>query len=246
VSSSTAPDSALNCPLSVDGCDHGTHVAGTIAGRDYSPNGPGYNGVAPGAGIIAVQVFSQHTGADCTSVGLSSPCALSFTSDQILALERVYALRTSFNIAAANMSLGGGTFTSNCDVVESTMRKPIVDSLRAEGIDTTEKLLATVATDEGVAKVCKCVDLDENTVKNWGTMADLIRIKGLGGQWAELMWRAGVTSVQDLAQQEVAPLRAKFREVNEAEHRVAELPGENRVTKFIEQAKSLDPVLPNR
>ena len=120
------------------------------------------------------------------------------------------------------------------------------DRLRAEGIDTTEKLLATVATDEGVAKVCKCVDLDENTVINWGTMADLIRIKGLGGQWAELMWRAGVTSVQDLAKQEVAPLRAKFREVNEAEHRVAELPGENRVTKFIEQAKSLEPVLPNR
>ena len=97
--------------------------------------------------------------------------------------------------------------------------------------------------DDGVAQVCKCVDLDEGTVRNWGTMADLMRIKGLGGQWAELMWRAGVKNVQDLAAQEVEPLRARFREVNEAEHRVAELPGESRVTKFIEQAKTLDPLL---
>ena len=77
-------------------------------------------------------------------------------------------------------------------------------------------------------------------------MADLMRIKGLGGQWAELMWRAGVTSVQDLAGREVESLRARFREVNEAEHRGAELPGENRVTKFIAEAKAMDAVLPER
>jgi len=61
--------------------------------------------------------------------------------------------------------------------------------LRADGIDTTEKLLELCGSDEGVARVCKCVDLDENTVRNWGTMADLSRIKGLGGQWAEILRR---------------------------------------------------------
>jgi predicted flap endonuclease-1-like 5' DNA nuclease len=118
--------------------------------------------------------------------------------------------------------------------------------LRADGIDTTEKLLEVCTTNDGISRVCGCVDLDEDTVKNWGTMADLMRIKGLGGQWAELMWRAGVTSVQDLASQEVEPLRARFRAVNEEEHRVAELPGEKRVSKFIEEAKGLDPVLLDR
>ena len=76
-------------------------------------------------------------------------------------------------------------------------------------------------------------------------MADLMRIKGLGGQWAELMWRAGVRNVQDLAQREIMSLRTKMREINDAEHRVAELPGEKRVTKFIAQAGELDPVLPD-
>ena len=118
--------------------------------------------------------------------------------------------------------------------------------LKADGISTTEALLELCTTDEGIARVCKCVDLDENTVRNWGTMADLMRIKGLGGQWAELMWRAGVNSVQDLAQREIVSLRAKMREINDAEHRVAELPGEKRVTKFIAEAGELDAVLPDR
>ena len=100
-------------------------------------------------------------------------------------------------------------------------------------------------TEDGIERVCKCVDLDANTVRNWATMADLVRINGLGGQWAELMWRAGVRNVQDLAGREIGALRAKMREVNEKEHRVAELPGEKRVARFIEQAGQLHPVLPD-
>ena len=118
--------------------------------------------------------------------------------------------------------------------------------LRADGVDTTEKLLLMCANDDGIAAVCKCVDLDADTIKNWGTMADLIRIKGLGGQWAELMWRAGVNSVQNLGKQDIGPLRERMREANEAEHRVAELPGEKRVARFIQEASEMDPVLPDR
>jgi hypothetical protein len=117
--------------------------------------------------------------------------------------------------------------------------------LRADGVDTTEQLLQMCVNEEGIAAVCKCVDLDADTIRNWGTMADLIRIKGLGGQWAELMWRAGVKSVQDLGKQDIGPLRDRMREVNDAEHRVAELPGENRVAGFIQAASEMDPILPD-
>lgn len=118
--------------------------------------------------------------------------------------------------------------------------------LKADGIKSTEALLELCATDEGISRVCRCVDLDENTVRNWGTMADLIRIKGLGGQWAELLWRSGVTSVQDLATRDLEPLRARMKEVNESEHRVAEMPGEHRVSEFLKEAARLTPVLPDR
>ena len=137
VDESIATDSGLNCPLSTDGCDHGTHVAGIVAGEDYSSNGPGYNGVAKGAKIIAIQVFSEFTGDNCTDYGQSSPCVLSWSSDQILGLERVYALRTTLNIAAANMSLGGGqyTSTSQCDSDNPSL-KAIIDNLRGTDIAT--------------------------------------------------------------------------------------------------------------
>jgi subtilisin family serine protease len=58
---------------------------------------------------------------------------LSYTSDQIKGLERVYALRNTYKIAAINMSLGGGRHFTYCD---SDSRKPIIDLLRGAGIAT--------------------------------------------------------------------------------------------------------------
>jgi len=108
-------------------CIHGTHVAGIAAGK-----GTSFSGVARDASLISVQVFSAfYSSDDCGSSPV--PCALSFTSDQILGLERVYALRTTYNIAAVNMSLGGGLFAAPCD---SNSTKAIIDQLRAAAIAT--------------------------------------------------------------------------------------------------------------
>ncbi|NCC28162.1 MAG: hypothetical protein EOM22_08465 [Gammaproteobacteria bacterium] len=126
VPESTATGSGVNCPTTTSGCDHGTHVAGIAAGR-----GTSFSGVAKDANLIAIQVFSQFTGASCGSA--PSPCVLSYTSDQIKGLERVYALRGSYSIASSNMSLGGGQYTSPCD---GDSRKAIVDLLRGVGIAT--------------------------------------------------------------------------------------------------------------
>lgn len=126
VSESTSSGSGVNCSASVPGCDHGTHVAGIAAGK-----GSSFSGVARDANIIAIQVFSRFDSfSTCTS---GAPCALTFTSDQIKGLERVFALRSTFNIAAVNMSLGGGQFSSNCD---SQPQKAAIDNLRSVGIAT--------------------------------------------------------------------------------------------------------------
>ncbi len=117
LTASIAGGSGMNCNLAVQGCDHGTHVAGSIAGN----NGSLY-GVAPGSKIIAINVFTNIGGK-----------ALSYSSDQIKALERVYALRSTYNIAAVNMSLGGGSYGQHCD---SNPLKPIIDNLKSVGIAT--------------------------------------------------------------------------------------------------------------
>ncbi len=118
VSESTGSGSATPCPAS--DCYHGTSVAGVAAGR-----GTDFSGVAPGARIIAIQVFSQ-----CF---ISRNCILSFNSDWIAGLERVLELSASFDIAAVNMSFGGRTFSQVCDS-EFPAAKDALDNLRAVGI----------------------------------------------------------------------------------------------------------------
>ncbi|NJN95732.1 MAG: S8 family serine peptidase [Anaerolineales bacterium] len=132
----SCPDSGTNCALTIGGCDHGTHVAGIAAGN----NNGGNIGVARDATLIAIQVFSRFDDdllsggpTPCADAGTASPCALSYTSDQIKALERVFELRQSFNIAAVNMSLGGGQFFAPCD---NEPIKAAIDNLRAAGIAT--------------------------------------------------------------------------------------------------------------
>jgi subtilisin family serine protease len=118
-SSSTAPGSGANCPTSILGCDHGTHVASIAAGSSAS-----LKGVARGAKVIAVQVFSRFD----DGVG-------AYFSDIIQGLERVHALRSTFKIASANLSLGGSLFSSDCDSA-SPATKAAIDQLRSAKIAT--------------------------------------------------------------------------------------------------------------
>jgi subtilisin family serine protease len=101
---------------------HGSHVAGIAAGN----NGFSQYGVARGADIIAVNVFSYFP--DEGYVG-------SWVSDQVKGLEYIYTIRNSYPIAAANMSLGGyEKFTDYCD---TDSRQLAISNLRAAGIATT-------------------------------------------------------------------------------------------------------------
>lgn len=106
-------------------CEHGTHVAGIAAGN---------GGVAPGANIIAVQVFSRVD--DPETCGEPS-CLLAFESSLLLAMDHVAALAAAQPIAALNLSLGGQPSATSCDdSEEGRSLKPKIDDLLAKGVPT--------------------------------------------------------------------------------------------------------------
>jgi YD repeat-containing protein len=109
------------------GCSHGTHVAGIVAANGL------VQGVAKDTDIIAIQVFTRFNSSQYC--GSSTPCVLSYTSDQIAGLERVLELHESGmdNIASVNMSLGGGNYS---DVCNGAAMEGIIDNLRAADIAT--------------------------------------------------------------------------------------------------------------
>src|SRR5437867_7277 len=142
------PGAGVYCPLELEGCWHGTHVAGIATGNGTPSRLPIW-GVGRGASIMSVQVFSRFDGFfDC---GGAPPCIGAYTSDILAALERVYALRTTHPFAAVNMSLGGGLFDSTCD---DQPYKPFIDNLRAAGIATVVASGNNGAIDQLSAPAC--------------------------------------------------------------------------------------------
>lgn len=118
------------------GCDHGTHVAGIAAGNGVGKGGvhENFRGVAPGAMLIGVNVFSLFNDTSfCGSPSLT-PCTASYDSDQLRGLEHIYNLRNTYNIASVNMSLGGGAYGSACDWDATTAYLNAVSNLKSARI----------------------------------------------------------------------------------------------------------------
>ena len=90
---------SVNCLL--PGCpdggeddnEHGTHVAGILAGDGEGTSDRRYRGVAPGAALVSVKVL------DAAGSG--------FTSNVVAGIEWAQANRTTYGIEALNISLGG-------------------------------------------------------------------------------------------------------------------------------------------
>lgn len=179
VEESTAAGSGVDCSGAA-GCGHGSHVAGIAAGADAVDGVDIYSGVAKGADIIAIQVFSQFTGGYCDGAG-GDPCVLTYNTDQMAALDHLYDnLSGTHDIAAVNMSLGGGYNNAACD---EDARKAYIDNLRSVGIITVIAA-GNDYYDDGVGApgcistavtVAASTKLDQlSAYTNWGELIDVI------------------------------------------------------------------------
>ena len=112
--------------------------------------------------------------------------------------------------------------------------------LRKLGISTIEQFLDKYHLIGARKELAAELDLEEYVVRKWVSMADLMRIPGVGSQYSELLEASGVHSVSELASQDASSLATKMKQVNKAEHTtVHAVPDSADVSEWISIAKSL-------
>ena len=115
--------------------------------------------------------------------------------------------------------------------------------LEAVGVNSIEALLEACATKKGRSQLAEKAEISEKLILKWANHADLIRIKGIGGEYAELLEAAGVDTVPELATRKAENLFKKLQEVNDEKSLVRKLPTQVQVEDWITQAATLPRVL---
>lgn len=108
------------------------------------------------------------------------------------------------------------------------------------GCGTQEALLEMGGQPAGRKQLIADTGISDKLILKWINRADLARVKGVGGEYADLLEASGVDTVPELAQRNAANLHAKMAEVNEAKKLVRSLPAESAVSGWVDQAKGLD------
>lgn len=115
--------------------------------------------------------------------------------------------------------------------------------LNAAGVKTTEDLLEKCASRKGRLAMAEATGISPKLILKWTNHADLFRIKGIAGQFAELLEAAGVDTVKEFRHRVAANLQPKLAEVNEEKNLCNRVPSVSELEKMIEQAKELEPIL---
>jgi predicted flap endonuclease-1-like 5' DNA nuclease len=113
--------------------------------------------------------------------------------------------------------------------------------LEKAGIVTVESLLENGATRSGRANIARETGIPESQILDFVNMADLMRVKGVGAEFAELLVAAGVDTIKELRTRNAENLQAKLSEVQGEKNLTRRVPSLDMVKDFIAQAKSTDP-----
>jgi len=115
--------------------------------------------------------------------------------------------------------------------------------LRKAGVRTTDALLKTAATRTGRRRLSREADISESEILSWVNRADLMRIKGVGSEYADLMEAAGVDTIRELRRRNPDRLLIAMSEMNARRRLIRRLPTGGMVAGWIEAAKNIEPLV---
>jgi predicted RecB family nuclease len=114
-----------------------------------------------------------------------------------------------------------------------------VTALKSVGIRTTDGLLEAAKSPKGRKLLAASAKLDEKKLLRWANIADKLRIKGMGKEYAGLLREVGVDTVKELKYRNPARLAQTMAEANKKRKLVRFLPSEKLVTRWVENARKL-------
>jgi predicted flap endonuclease-1-like 5' DNA nuclease len=115
--------------------------------------------------------------------------------------------------------------------------------LNSLGIKSLKAFLDKGKTKKGRVDLAEESGISEKLILRWINHADLMRIKGIGGEFSEILEAAGVDTVPELARRNAENLVAKINEVNEEKKLVRRTPTVKMVESWVNQAKELPRVV---
>jgi predicted RecB family nuclease len=116
--------------------------------------------------------------------------------------------------------------------------------LRKAGVRTSKALIERASNGRGRNRLAKETGLSPKDLQLWIHHADLLRVKGVGAEYAALLVETGVDTLRDLRRRNPTALLAKIIGFNGSHNVVSRLPTESMVEGWIDSAAQMDPSLP--
>ncbi len=109
----------------------------------------------------------------------------------------------------------------------------------ALGIKNTSELLSHTATEKARTDLAHNVGTTPHVIKEFWNRADLMRLKGIGGDMSNLLEEAGINSCKELRHRKADNLHKLLAELQAKKKIAHHTPTEKQLADWIEQAKAL-------
>jgi len=115
--------------------------------------------------------------------------------------------------------------------------------LTSAKIKTPNDLLKLCCTARGRSDVATKTGFSESQLLKWANMADMMRIKGIGGEFAELLEAAGVDTVKELKMRNAENLAEQLKTTNAQKKLTRRVPSATVVARWVAEAKQTTPTI---
>jgi predicted flap endonuclease-1-like 5' DNA nuclease len=114
------------------------------------------------------------------------------------------------------------------------------EKLTAAGVQTTDDLLMAGGSAGGRDRLEAATGISGKRILEWVNHVDLMRIRGVGSEYADLLEAAGVDSAAELSRRNAKNLAETFQELDASRNTVRNIPAEAVIQGWIDEAKTLE------